>query len=108
MNSAELKSVLDKVTPGTKLRIVFPKGDGKMQTIPADVAQGPLTSFSQMFLRRMFKADMTASLVLPSVISSKQWEQDQNRSFTVETTEHFNAGRFQTHLGDYVESVTIV
>jgi hypothetical protein len=108
MTASEIASVVDKITPGTKLQIVFPKATGPRKKIDGTIAEGPLTSFYQMFLRKMFELDTMTMMILSAVIKSKYWEHDVNRTFIVTTTENFSAARFKTHVSTSIESISIV
>ncbi len=107
MNPQEINDTLRDVQAGTQLCITFKKGN--TLKIDPSVARGPLTLFSQMFMRRMLTPMSEMDLlVLNLVIESCDWEMDQNRTFKVRTTSEFSTSLFATHIGGWLQSVTVI
>jgi hypothetical protein len=115
MEFTALRSIIDQVQPGTKLRLTFKQANGRPRPnhhggsryFIDDSMVATLSYFGLMAGQNLIIDEMSLFLVR-AVVQSKYWDSDQNRTFTVTIPEEFDRGWFEKRLCDGLEKVEIL
>lgn len=113
MEFTALRSSIDKVRPGTKLRLTFKQANGKPRPnhhggsryFIDDNMAATLSYFGMMNGRNLI---IEGAVMIMAIVQSRYWDGDDNRTFIVTIPEGFDPDWFVKRLCNGLEKVEIL